>query len=97
MEGLFNPTQFEFPTSVDKEKIFKSIVKVRPVRTLEYNFFSTEEQANEFSTTILDQEGFETIRYGLIDSDREAITNPEFSQALFTHEFCQFQGPFYQI
>lgn len=89
MEGLFNPTQFEFPASVDKEKILKSIVKVRPVRTLEYNFFSTEEQANEFSTTILDQEGFETIRYGLIDSDREAITNPEFSQALFTHEFCQ--------
>lgn len=89
MEGLFDPTQFKFSASIDKDRVLKSIVKVRPIRTLEYSFFSDEDQANQFSTTILDQDGFETIRYGLIEADREAVENPEFSQALFTHEFCQ--------
>lgn len=88
MEGLFHPHQFMFPESLKKENLLKSIVKVRPIRKLEYQFFPTEELAVEFSTTILDDKGFETIRYGLIESDKESINSPEFSEALFTHEFC---------
>ena len=89
MEGLFSPQDFSFPKAIDKERVLRSIVKVRPLRTLEYQFFANDDEAAKFSTTVLDGEGFETIRCGMSESDKEAVNNPEFSQALFTHEFCE--------
>lgn len=89
MEGLYDPNHFLFPSSVDKNKILKSVVKVRPLRTLEYSFFDTDAEADKFSETLIDQNGFETIQYGFTESDRAQCANPEFAQALFTHELCQ--------
>jgi S1-C subfamily serine protease len=84
MEGLYKTSDFSF-----SHEILKSIVKVRPVRKLEYQFFENLDDATKFSTTVLDQNGFETIRYGLIKEDIDEINKPEFSQALFTHEFSE--------
>ena len=84
MEGLYKPSQFNF-----SQNILKSIVKVRPFRKIEYQFFENLDEATKFSTTILDHNGFETIRYGLIKEDIDEVNKPEFSQALFTHEFSE--------
>lgn len=88
MEGLYEPLQFPFPATIEKDNLLKSIVKVRPLRTLEYDIFQTDETADQFSKTLIDENGFETIRYGVTESDKAKCTDPEFSQALFTHEFC---------
>lgn len=84
MEGLYKPSQFNF-----SHEILRSVVKVRPIRKLEYQFFEDIETASHFSITTLDQNGFEIIRYGLIREDIDKINNPEFSQGLFTHEFSE--------
>lgn len=89
MEGLFHPDQFTFPATIDKGKVLKSIVKIRPIRTLEYNLFQTEEEADKFCETLIDEKGFETIQYGFTDKNKTQIDDPEFSQALFTYEFCE--------
>jgi hypothetical protein len=89
MEGLFNPFQFSFPKSINQDLVLKSIVKIRPKRTLEFSFFETNEMADRFSETRIDESGFETIQCGFVESDRLKCSNPEFSQALFTHEFCE--------
>lgn len=89
MEGLYEPFQFIFPDKFDQLNIFKSVVKVRPLRTLEYSIFQTDQEADTFSKTLIDENGFETIQYGFIESDKTKCADPEFSQALFTHEFCE--------
>lgn len=89
MEGLYDPFKFKLPNTIDKKKVLTAIVKVRPKRTLEYNFFSTDAEADAFSATSLDQDGCETIQYGFVESDKLKCSDPEFSQALFTHEFCE--------
>jgi hypothetical protein len=89
MEGLYDPFLFSLPSNIDKENILRSIVKVRPLRTLEYSFFQTDEEADKFSETLLDENGLETIQYGFVEADRAKCSDPEFSQALFTHEFCE--------
>lgn len=89
MEGLYEPLQFPFPKAIDKHNVLKAIVKVRPLRMLEYSFFQNDDEADQFSKTLIDENGFETIRCGMTEADKEKCKDPEFSQALFTHEFCE--------
>lgn len=88
MEGLFDPIQFQFPQQADKNNILMSIVKVRPLRTLEYAFFDSEAEADKFSNTLLDSNGYETIQYAITEADKAKCLNPEYSKALFTFEYC---------
>ena len=89
MEGLFDPFQFQFPQQLEKNCILKSIVKVRPLRTLDYAFFDSEVEADKFCETRLDSDGLETIQYAITEADKAKCSDPEFSQALFTYEFCE--------
>lgn len=89
MEGLYDPFQFSFSKTLVRNRVLKSVVKVRPLRKLHYSFFQTDEEADKFSETRIDENGFETIEYGFIESDKAKCADPEFSQALLTHEFCE--------
>lgn len=88
-EGLFHANQFNFPTNLNKNKILFSIVKIRPLRNLEYQVFSSKEEADGWSSWITNDDGTELIKYGATQEDIDQCSNPEFSQALLNFEFCE--------
>lgn len=88
-EGLFHPNQFTFPANLDKNKILLSVVKIRPLRNLEYQFFNSKEEADSWSGWITNDDGTELIKYGATQEDINQCSNPEFSQALLNFEFCE--------
>lgn len=88
-EGLFNPLTFPFPPRLAPAQLLKSVVKVRPKRTLRFEVFSTEKEADEFSRVAVDTLGFETFYLGYTQDDFNKSYDPNFSNQLFSHEFCE--------
>ena len=88
-EGLFKPNKMKFSGTFPVKKALMSIVKIRPLRILSYKMFDSLEEADEWSGSSINEDGSETIKYGVIKKDREDCKKPEFSQALFTHELCE--------
>lgn len=88
-EGLYRPNQFNFPDGLDKNKILFSIVKIRPLRNLEYQLFNSKEEAESWSDWKTLDDGSELIKYGATQAEIDQCSNPEFSQALLNFEFCE--------
>lgn len=88
-EGLFDPTTFPFSSTIQKSKLLKSIVKVRPKRKLKYDIFKTEDEASNWSKTVVDSNGFETFFVGMTEDETKLVNDANFSNRLFTHEFCE--------
>ena len=88
-EGLYTPSEFTFPLEFPKEKVLLSIVKVAPQRRLNYKMFDNLEEADNWSKWITHKDGSQTLNYGVIAEDKDKCRDPEFSQALFSHELCE--------
>lgn len=88
-EGLFHANQFIFPEGLNKNKILFSVVKIRPLRNIEYQVFNSKEEAESWSDWITNDDGTEVIKYGATQEDIDQCSNQEFSQALLNFEFCE--------
>ena len=88
-EGLFEVEPSRFHQGFNLSRVLGSLVKVRPLRKVEYDIFETDAEAQGWSGWSTHPDGRQTIRRGFSRSDVSKCEDPEFRNQLLTWEFCE--------